>query len=142
MKKSYLLLLAAAVMATSACCMHKDKPCCYNLQHSYTSTVYFDFDSAELSQQDMEKLNEIPQMLKNCPNLKVMVTGYADNVGKDAYNIKLGVKRAEVVQQYLMSKGVKYCSIKDGSMGASDPADSNKTAEGRALNRRAVVQFQ
>ena len=70
---------------------------------------------------------------------KVEVTGYTDDRGNDDYNSRLGARRATVVRDYLVSKGVTGSRIMTSTKGESDPADSNSTEAGRAKNRRAVA---
>ena len=77
--------------------------------------------------------------MKGADLTAVAVSGHTDSVGSDAYNVKLGQRRADVVKDYLVSKGVPGSKITTKSFGESQPVASNKTADGRAKNRRAEV---
>jgi OOP family OmpA-OmpF porin len=70
----------------------------------------------------------------------VIVVGHTDSVGTDDYNLKLGMRRAEAVKQYLTSQGVEASRVYSDSKGKSQPVASNKTAQGRSENRRVVVE--
>jgi OOP family OmpA-OmpF porin len=76
---------------------------------------------------------------KNADLSGITISGHTDSVGSEAYNMKLGQRRADTVKDYLVSKGVPASKITTKSFGESQPVASNKTAEGRAKNRRAEV---
>jgi OOP family OmpA-OmpF porin len=61
-------------------------------------------------------------------------------VGSEAYNQKLSVRRAEAVKAYLVSKGIEANRIYTEGKGESQPVADNKTAAGRAKNRRVDVE--
>ncbi|MBU6437612.1 MAG: OmpA family protein, partial [Betaproteobacteria bacterium] len=65
---------------------------------------------------------------------------YTDSIGSDAYNQKLSVRRAEAVKAYLVSKGIEANRVYTEGKGKTNPVASNKTAEGRAKNRRVEVE--
>lgn len=70
----------------------------------------------------------------------IIAVGHADAIGTDAYNQKLSVARSEAVKAYLVSKGVEKNRIYTEGKGESSPVADNKTAEGRAKNRRVEVE--
>jgi len=70
---------------------------------------------------------------------KVKVTGYTDSVGSAAYNKKLSLRRAEAVRDYLVSIGVDPAKLEVDGAGMDNPVADNKTAAGRAKNRRVEV---
>jgi len=73
-----------------------------------------------------------------------VIEGYTDSVGDDAYNLKLSEKRAASVRKYLIKKfGVDESRVSSKGYGETKPIDTNKTAKGRANNRRveAVVDY-
>ncbi len=105
------------------------------------TTVYFDTDIFNLTNDARRTLNTLVDYLDNNPDFSVVVvTGHTDNVGGDDYNIDLGQKRADKVRDYLVSKGVKKEIIQTISEGEHSPIRTNKTAEGRSINRRTHVQ--
>ncbi|WP_226457683.1 OmpA family protein [Pseudomonas sp. AF03-9] len=105
--------------------------------------VLFQFDSAKLTAADKAKLDTIATRLKKeAPGAQLRVSGHTDSVGKDAYNQKLSEKRAHSVTEYLIQSGVPRSSfVSVTGAGESHPVADNKTAEGRALNRRVEIQI-
>lgn len=74
-------------------------------------------------------------------NLEVVIAvGHTDSVGTDAYNQKLSVRRAEAVKAYLVSKGIEANRVYTEGKGKKQPVADNKTAEGRAKNRRVEIE--
>jgi OmpA-OmpF porin, OOP family len=88
-------------------------------------------------------LDQAVDTLKRYPQVKVMVAGYTDSVGKPAYNQSLSERRAQIVYDYLTAHGVDASRL-EGPVGhgENDPIDSNKTDAGRARNRRTELQVQ
>ncbi|SHL05965.1 OmpA family protein [Fibrobacter sp. UWEL] len=74
-------------------------------------------------------------------DLKIVIQGHTDNVGKEAKNIKLSKQRAEAVMKELTKAGVKKDRIKAIGMGPTCPVDDNSTADGREMNRRIEMLF-
>ena len=105
--------------------------------------VHFQFDSAKLTAADKTKLDTIATRLKQeAPSAQLRVSGHTDSVGKDAYNQKLSEKRAHSVTDYLIGAGVpRSAFVSVTGAGESHPVADNKTAEGRALNRRTEIQI-
>lgn len=105
--------------------------------------VLFQFDSAKLTAADKAKLDTVATRLKKeAPGAQLRVSGHTDSVGKDAYNQKLSEKRAHSVTEYLIQSGVPRSSfVSVTGAGESHPVADNKTAEGRALNRRVEIQI-
>ncbi len=74
-------------------------------------------------------------------NLEVIIAvGHTDSIGTDAYNQKLSVRRAEAVKAYLVSKGIEKNRVYTEGKGEKQPVADNKTAEGRAKNRRVEIE--
>ena len=105
--------------------------------------VHFEFDSAKLTAADKTKLDVIATRLKKeAPSAQLRVSGHTDSVGKDAYNQKLSERRAHSVTDYLVSSGIPRSSfVSVTGAGESHPVADNKTADGRALNRRVEIQI-
>jgi OmpA-OmpF porin, OOP family len=101
--------------------------------------AYFDFDKATVKPEAFDFLDKIVDVLKSRPELDVKIHGHTDNVGTNAYNDALSLKRANAVKTYLMNRGIDENRLFCKGFGSSDPAASNKTAEGRALNRRVEL---
>jgi OOP family OmpA-OmpF porin len=98
---------------------------------------------AEPSSDSLAILDQAVDTLKRYPQVKVMVAGYTDSVGTPAYNQGLSERRAQIVYSYLTSHGIDASRL-EGPVGhgENDPIDSNKTASGRARNRRTELQVQ
>ncbi|WP_408599950.1 OmpA family protein [Pseudomonas sp. PLMAX] len=105
--------------------------------------VNFQFDSAKLTAADKDKLNTIATHLKQeAASAQLTVTGHTDSVGSDAYNQKLSDKRAHSVVEYLIESGVPRSSfVSVTGAGESQPVADNKTADGRAMNRRTEIKI-
>lgn len=103
------------------------------------NTVYFAFDSVNLSDSEASKLNRF--ITKNTPLgiLHIKVTGHTDSYGSSVYNQKLAKRRAQSVRNHLISKGIKSSLISMLPLGEHEPAATNSTDSGRALNRRSEL---
>jgi OOP family OmpA-OmpF porin len=100
----------------------------------------FDFDKADIKPDAKAKLDDLVSKLAGV-TLEVMIAvGHTDSVGVDAYNEKLSVRRAEAVKKYLVSKGVEPNRVYTEGKGERQPVADNRTAEGRAKNRRVEIE--
>ncbi|MFJ9450184.1 MULTISPECIES: outer membrane protein OmpA [unclassified Herbaspirillum] len=107
---------------------------------TYAADAFFDFDKAVLKPAGKSKLDELVANL-NGLNLEVIIAvGHTDSVGSVAYNQKLSVRRAESVKAYLVSKGVEANRVYTEGKGKSQPVADNKSAAGRAKNRRVEIE--
>jgi len=107
---------------------------------TYAADAFYDFDKATLKPEGAAKLDDLVSKMKGM-NLEVIIAvGHTDSVGNDAYNQKLSVKRAESVKSYLESKGIEKNRIYTEGKGEKQPVADNKTAEGRAKNRRVEIE--
>ena len=107
---------------------------------TYASDAFYDTGKAVLKPAGKEKLDDLIGKIKGM-NLEVVVaTGHTDSVGSDASNQKLSVRRAESVKAYLVSKGIEKNRIYTEGKGEKQPVADNKTAEGRAKNRRVEIE--
>ena len=108
----------------------------------FEAAALFDFNKAVLKPDAMAniKANREKVMADMSLAEKVKVTGHTDNVGSAAYNEKLSLKRAEAVRDYLVSLGVDAGKLEVRGEGMDKPIADNKTAEGRAKNRRVEVE--
>jgi OOP family OmpA-OmpF porin len=102
--------------------------------------VNFEFNSATLTGDSRPLLDEVATDLKKHPRLRIEMEGHTDSVGADAYNLKLSQQRADAVRQYLVSQGVAASQLTAKGYGEARPLADNKTADGRAENRRVAMQ--
>lgn len=87
------------------------------------------------------RLDAIKEILKNYPNAKFAINGHTDNVGNPKANQKLSEARAKVIMDLLIEKGVNPANLTSKGYGATKPVKSNKTAAGRAENRRTEIVY-
>ncbi len=87
-------------------------------------------------------LDSVAIVLRKYDRTNVMITGFTDNVGNDAYNQTLSEKRAASVGAYLISQGVAPSRIFTDGRGKRNPMASNATEQGRAMNRRVVITLR
>lgn len=107
---------------------------------TYAADAFFDFDKSVLKPEGRAKLDDLVGKVKGI-NLEVIIAvGHTDSVGTDAYNQKLSVRRAEAVKAYLVSKGIEKNRVYTEGKGEKQPVADNKTAEGRAKNRRVEIE--
>ena len=107
---------------------------------TYAADAFFDFDKAVLKPEGKAKLDDLASKVKAI-NLEVIIAvGHTDSVGSDAYNQKLSVRRAEAVKAYLVTKGIEKNRVYTEGKGEKQPVADNKTAEGRAKNRRVEIE--
>ena len=99
----------------------------------------FDFNKSQIKPEGKRRLDDVVRLMRDNPNLRIEAVGHTDSVGSDAYNMKLGEKRARAVADYLTSQGVSPSRIDVRSEGESHPVASNATADGRAENRRVEI---
>ena len=107
---------------------------------TYAADAFFDFDKSVLKPEGKAKLDDLISKVKGI-NLEVIIAvGHTDSIGTDAYNQKLSVRRAEAVKAYLVSKGIEKNRVYTEGKGEKQPVADNKTAEGRAKNRRVEIE--
>ena len=107
---------------------------------TYAADAFFDFDKAVLKPEGKAKLDDLIGKIKGI-NLEVIIAvGHTDDIGTDAYNQKLSVRRAESVKAYLVSKGIEQNRVYTEGKGEKQPIADNRTAEGRAKNRRVEIE--
>nr|WP_316644344.1 OmpA family protein [uncultured Roseateles sp.] len=107
---------------------------------TFAADAFFDFDKSVLKTEAKAKLDDLVGKTGGI-NLEVIIAvGHTDSVGTDAYNQKLSVARSEAVKAYLVSKGVEKNRVYTEGKGEKQPVADNKTAEGRAKNRRVEIE--
>ena len=85
-------------------------------------------------------LDKVAESLVAFPQLRGEIHGYTDNTGSRATNDRLALARANAVKDYLISKGITADRLETFGHGPDDPVSDNKTAAGRAANRRVEVR--
>ena len=107
---------------------------------TFAADALFDFDKSVLKPEGKAKLTELVGKLKDVNLEAVVATGHTDSIGKAEYNQKLSVRRAESVKAYLISAGVAADRVYTSGKGLTQPVADNKTAAGRAKNRRVEIE--
>jgi outer membrane protein OmpA-like peptidoglycan-associated protein/tetratricopeptide (TPR) repeat protein len=109
--------------------------------HIVLKNVFFDTRKTALKPESITELDNIVKLMNENPNIKILISGYTDNVGKPADNLTLSKGRAVAVVNYLSGKGVKNERLNFKGSGETNPVADNKTEEGRALNRRTELSI-
>ena len=107
---------------------------------TFAADAFFDTGKSVLKPDAQAKLADLVDKTKGV-NLEVIIAvGHTDTVGSAAYNQKLSIARAESVKKFLTGKGIETNRVYTEGKGFSQPVADNKTAEGRAKNRRVEVE--
>jgi outer membrane protein OmpA-like peptidoglycan-associated protein len=101
--------------------------------------VNFETGKSALTPESQTILDGVAESLVANEGIKVQVGGHTDNTGSAALNKRLSAARAQAVREYLASKGVAADRLTAVGFGPSQPVASNKTAAGRAQNRRVEL---
>jgi OmpA-OmpF porin, OOP family len=102
--------------------------------------LYFDFDQASMRADSAPQLEEIAKLLKASPSLKVLVVGHSDGQGALDYNRELSQRRAQSIVKALAEQhGIAAARLTAVGVGMASPLASNRSEEGRALNRRVEL---
>ena len=104
--------------------------------------ILFDFDRFELKPQYYSILDEVAVMLSRNPKAKVEIKGHTDDAGTAEYNQILSEKRARIVKNYFVRKGVEQDRLFPKGYGFTMNKASNEDESGRALNRRVEFALQ
>ena len=107
---------------------------------TFAADAFFDFNKAVLKPEAKAKLDDLTGKLKGISLEVIIAVGHTDAIGGEAYNQKLSVRRAESVKAYLVSKGIEPNRVYTEGKGKKQPVADNKTAEGRAKNRRVEIE--
>jgi OOP family OmpA-OmpF porin len=101
--------------------------------------ITFRFDKSDVIPDPNPVLDRAVELIRGCDGVDIEIHGHTDWIGSEAYNMKLGMRRAEAVKDYLIMKGIAGEHLFPKSFGESQPITTNETKEGRKLNRR--VEF-
>jgi outer membrane protein OmpA-like peptidoglycan-associated protein len=101
--------------------------------------LHFDTAKSDIRAADRDELNALGAAMKQYPNARVRIVGYADARGAAPANATLGKERADSVKAALVTAGIASDRIETASGGENNPVDSNATATGQAENRRTEL---
>lgn len=117
-----------------------EKPVSRGMDNMVLVGVNFEFNSTKLQPEAYPIVFHATQVLLSNPDMNVEIQGHTDNIGSEKYNQSLSEKRAQTVKNYLVSKGVDASRLTVVGYGETKPMADNKTADGRAMNRR--IEFK
>ena len=113
---------------------------CENFKEEFRhDEVLFSTGKAELTPEGKRVLDNQISWLKKNPDKRIVVQGYTDPRGTEAYNMKLGEKRADAVKNYIVKAGINPNRVSVVSMGETELATTQNTPKGWAEDRRTVT---
>ena len=107
---------------------------------SFAAETLFDFDRAVLKPTGKAALDSLVAKLAGIDTEVIIIVGHTDAIGTDAYNLKLSLRRAAAVKGYLVSQNIDPARIYAEGKGESQPVADNRTVDGRAHNRRVMLE--
>src|SRR5207249_2020723 len=102
--------------------------------------IFFNVNKYDLKPESQVELDNVIDLMKENPTLKIQINGHTDNIGKAADNLQLSNNRAKSVVTYLTSKGINAKRLSFKGFGDTKPIADNKTEQGRAQNRRTELK--
>ncbi|UGS23804.1 OmpA family protein [Flavobacterium channae] len=109
--------------------------------NDYAKTILFNSGKSSFQKQTYPVLQAIVAILKEYPTAKFSIEGHTDSDGAEEMNQKLSASRADAVKAYLIENGISADRLSATGFGEKYPIDSNKTAKGKANNRRVEVKL-
>jgi outer membrane protein OmpA-like peptidoglycan-associated protein len=104
-----------------------------------SKSIRFDFDKADIKPQYRDILNRIAGILMTLKGYSIAVYGYTDDVGTQAYNLKLSERRATAVRDFLVQAGISPKILSTKGFGKADPRVPGNSEKARAANRRVEI---
>ena len=113
------------------------------VQEKY-ALILFDFDKDTIEAQNQEIVNRIVARIKTLPKATVEIVGHTDNIGKEAYNLKLSERRALAVYKMLTAAYGEPTGerIRYSGVGPNTPLFDNQSPEGRSFNRTVTITLE
>jgi len=112
------------------------------------NSIIFGFDSHQLDEDGKAEAERVLEVMQKNPEVRLQLTGHADAVGDDEYNLRLSERRAQSVADYLIGKGIQTSRIKVTAAGETRPIaintyeDGTDSPEGRRLNRHVSIKLE
>jgi peptidoglycan-associated lipoprotein len=107
-----------------------------------TYAIYFLNDEATLDGKSRVELGTAIAAARTMPNVDISVSGHADAVGADAYNLPLSQRRAETVRDALVAAGIPPEVIELTYHGSNNPRVPNRPGASEPLNRRVEITIR
>jgi outer membrane protein OmpA-like peptidoglycan-associated protein len=113
------------------------------VQEKY-ALILFDFDKDTISAGNQEIVNKIVGRVKSLPQASADIVGHTDNIGKEAYNIKLSQRRAVAVDKQVKTAygDAPADRVRFSGVGPNSPLYDNQTPEGRSFNRTVTITLE
>ncbi len=108
---------------------------------SISAPILFDFDQSVIKTSSYAELNEAVREMKKDKSSTITIDAYTDKIGTEEYNKALSVRRAASVKAYLIKNGINPRRLKIVGHGENNPVAPNSTPEGRAEDRRAIMEM-
>lgn len=109
--------------------------------NDYGKTILFNTNKSTFQEKSFAVLDNMANVMKQFPTAKFAIEGHTDSSGSDKINDPLSLDRANAVRDYLITKGIKADRLTAEGFGSKRPIDTNKTAAGKANNRRTEVRL-
>ena len=106
----------------------------------FAADVFFDVDQSVLRPAAQKKLDILVEQMNALDLQQVYVTGHADALASDPYNLRLSAERSRAVRDYLLGKGIDPQRVQIAARGKAQPVADNRTREGRSQNRRVEIE--
>ncbi len=107
----------------------------------FERVILFDFDKATLRPEALPIIDELAELLRRYPRIRLEVQGHTDNVGTPEYNQRLSEARAQAVVDALVERGIDRRRLRPRGFGMTMPVAPNDTEENRQKNRRTVFKI-
>ena len=109
-----------------------------NVVTRVTTHILFDTDSAQIKKESQKQLQEMTAALqsKELKNAAIQIEGHTDSVGNPKYNMRLSLKRAQSIYNYLAKSGISASRLTFTGKGDTEPVTDNQDEKGRKQNRR------
>ena len=101
--------------------------------------VLFEFGKSKMRLEGMKSMDDLAGFLQEYPERNIMVEGFTDNIGSEAYNMNLSRVRANSIKSELMNRNIAESRIRTSGYGFQHPVASNDTEAGRQQNRRVEI---
>ncbi|HUS31272.1 MAG TPA: OmpA family protein [Kofleriaceae bacterium] len=104
--------------------------------------TFFATNRSAIQKRSFKMLNNVAEVIKNHPEIKISIEGHTDDRGSNKFNLKLSQSRADAVLKYFVKRGVEPAQLTAIGYGEEQPIADNKTSKGRAANRRVEFMAQ
>jgi outer membrane protein OmpA-like peptidoglycan-associated protein/Mg-chelatase subunit ChlD len=111
----------------------------YTVREKY-ALILFDYDSAAIKSRNKIIMDRIIARMQEVPDARVDIVGHTDNIGKEAYNLKLSERRAAAVKGQFAAVASDHMAMSGD--GPHNPLYDNTLPEGRALNRTVTIDLE